>query len=171
MLKLMGAVLVVLAFTMLGFRIADNYRMRPRQLRLLIRSLTSLQAEIEYQATPLPEALVRVAAKTSPPFSKMFERVSHRLLEGKTSVDKAFVQAIKDLEQSSSLHSGDCEAVLLVAQSLATMDREHLHTQFQLSVESLGEAERLAREQGQKNGRLFQYLGVLTGVMLVILLY
>ncbi|WAH38996.1 stage III sporulation protein SpoIIIAB [Alicyclobacillus dauci] len=171
MLKLVGAMLIVLATTLIGFRVAGAYRDRPRQLRSLIRALTHLQAEVEYQTTPLPVALQNVAARGSPPCSTMFQRVSDHLIKDGMTVSEAFRVSLVRLVGESALQSADCEAIQSVADSLSTMDVTHLQTQFQMALEALRQAESGAREHGLKNARLWQYLGVLTGVILVILLY
>ncbi|EPZ48962.1 stage III sporulation protein SpoIIIAB [Alicyclobacillus acidoterrestris] len=171
MLKLVGAMLLVLATSLLGFQMARAHRDRPRQLRSLIRALTHLQAEVEYQSTPLPTALANVAERASPPCSSMFRRVSDMLMEKGASVQAAFRSGIAELVADSALKGSDCEPIQMVAETLSTMDRAHLQTQFQLSIDALMQAEQQAREQGLKNARLWQYMGVLTGVILVILLY
>ncbi|MFB5191137.1 hypothetical protein [Alicyclobacillus fastidiosus] len=171
MLKLIGAMLLVLATSLLGFQVARAHRDRPRQLRGLIRALTHLQAEVEYQSTKLPTALANVAERASPPCSSMFTNVSEMLLKRGASVQMAFRTGIEELVAQSALTAADCEPIQMVAETLSTMDRAHLTTQFQLSIDALHQAERQAREQGLKNARLWQYLGVLTGVILVILLY
>lgn len=170
-LKLIGSFIVVLATTLLGFQMAAAYRDRPRQLRQLIRALTDLQAQVEHQATPLPTALERAATRASAPSAAMFGDVAHLLRMGGMSVSEAFATALSSLRERSALLPADLEAIQMVADTLSTMDGQHLHTQFQLSTDALRQAETLARDTGLKNARLWQYLGVLTGVILVILLY
>ncbi|MFD1675023.1 stage III sporulation protein SpoIIIAB [Alicyclobacillus fodiniaquatilis] len=171
LLKLVGAMLLVLATTLVGFKMAGAYRDRTRQLRALIRAVTHLQAQVEYQTTPLPSALQHVAARCSPPCGVMFQRAGERLAAENEGVSEAFRSALSWLQAESALKAGDCELVQMLAETLATTDRAHLDTQFQFTIDHLRQAEEDAREQGMKNARLWQYLGVLSGVLLVILLY
>lgn len=173
-MKMIGAIVIVLAMTLFGLRTASLYRERPRQIRALKRAITLLQAEIEYQLTPLPQALERVAsrsAQTSHQLERLFKQVRADLLSGGMTVSEAFRASLARLEQESALSPSDCEAVLGVAETLSTLDRDHLDTQFQLSLDALTQAETEALEQGNKNARLWQYLGLLSGVMIVVLLY
>lgn len=168
---MLGAIVIILATTLFGFQAAAMYRERPRQLRALKRALTHLQAEVEYQLTPLPQALSHVASRAGQPFEQLFEGVRDRLQGGGATIREAFQSSLTQLEAESALSHSDCEAVLAVAETLSTMDRGHLDTQFQLSIDALSQAEAEAIEQGTKNARLWQYLGILSGVMIVILLY
>jgi len=59
MLKLAGAILVLLSGTLIGFRQAARYADRTAQIRQLIHALQRLETEIGFGHTPLPEALER----------------------------------------------------------------------------------------------------------------
>lgn len=173
-MKMMSVIVIVLATTLFGLRTAALYRERPRQIHALRRAMTVLQAEVEYQLTPLPQALEHVAsrsAQASQQVERLFQQVRTNLLTGGMTVAEAFHVSLARFEQESALSHSDCEPVLAVAETLSTMDRGHLDTQFQLSIDALTQRETEALEQGNKNARLWQYLGVLSGVMIVILLY
>jgi len=66
-LKFSGMLLIIMAGWAIGFTIAKKFRQRPLQLRAFQSSLLMLQTEISYTATPLPEALSRVARRCEPP--------------------------------------------------------------------------------------------------------
>ena len=56
MIKIIGAILIILATTWTGFEASRHLSERPRQLRLLKSALQSLEAEIMYGHTPLHTA-------------------------------------------------------------------------------------------------------------------
>jgi len=62
MLKIAGCLLIISAGSFAGISLARNYARRPGELRNMITALQMLETEISYTATPLPEALTRMAA-------------------------------------------------------------------------------------------------------------
>ncbi len=60
MMKIIGAVLIIIATTWTGFEASRHLSERPRQLRLLKSALQSLEAEIMYGHTPLHEAMQEI---------------------------------------------------------------------------------------------------------------
>ena len=73
MIKLIGAVFIIVATTWIGFEISRRFSERPKQLRALRTALQSLEAEIMYGHTPLHEAARRLAEQLSKPLSTFFE--------------------------------------------------------------------------------------------------
>lgn len=72
MLKLLGAVFIVVATTWTGFEMAKIYTERPRQIRQLRAALQSLEAEIMYGHTPLHTASQQIAKQLAQPVSTLF---------------------------------------------------------------------------------------------------
>lgn len=81
MLKIIGALLVLFAGTMIGFYQAGRFAARPRQLRQLAHGLQRLETEISYGFTPLPEALERSAGASAEPVAGLLHRAAALLSE------------------------------------------------------------------------------------------
>lgn len=173
MLRLVGSVLVLMATTTIGFRMAGSYRQRPREIRHLMTAVNHLQAEIEFQARPLPSALMEVGRRGEGASGELFLAAAKHLREDGTNVEGAFTTAVDDIlaRSENALSSRDLDPIRAIANSLSSMDSKHLRGQFGLAVDALSQAERDAREEAAKSARLWQYLGILAGVMVVILLY
>ncbi|OFW75358.1 MAG: stage III sporulation protein AB [Alicyclobacillus sp. RIFOXYA1_FULL_53_8] len=170
-LKLLGAGLVFVSFTGLGFRIARDFRERPRQLRALMQSLRLLQAEIEYSVTPLPLALEQVARRSQAPMVDVFQTASDLLKTSDSSVLAAFEEGLAASKAKSAFRAEDYEALEEFGKTLGMSDRVNQSRQLQVTLTRLDGLEREAREIQKRNERLWQYLGVLTGLLVVILLY
>jgi stage III sporulation protein AB len=61
MLKVLGAVLILMATSKIGFDSARQLRKRPRQIQELRSGLAILKTEINYGTRPLAEAFERIA--------------------------------------------------------------------------------------------------------------
>ncbi len=171
MLKLVGACLLLIASTSIGFHIARGYRERPRQLRYLMHAIRLLQTEIEYSVTPLPEAFEKVAKHARQPCDTLFRVAAERLNGGEVSAADALSAGVEAVKPKSSLRETDFIIFMDFAKVLGTADRIHLSKQFQATLTHLDELEKESREAQKRNEKLWQYLGVLTGLLFIILLY
>lgn len=169
-MRLIGSALVVVASTAIGFAIAKGYRERPRQLRLLIEALRLLRAEIEFTATPLPQALRRVARQIAKPVGTLFEQAALALTETDTTVAGALLAGYEWVRRKSYLQPADVETLATFARTLGTSDSVHQSQQFDATLAQLEGLERKAGDAKQKYERLAQYIGVLGGLFVVILL-
>jgi stage III sporulation protein AB len=169
--KLIGAALVIAACTGIGFRIAADYRQRPRQLRALMHAIRVLRTEIEYTVTPLPLAFDRVAERSERPIAQLFATAAEVLRMGGLSADEAFHRGIEELRAASALKQPELHVMETFGKTLGTSDRLHQSQHIEAALVHLASIEREAREAQRRNERLWQYLGSLTGLLLVILLY
>lgn len=170
MMRMIGSALVLLASTLLGFQVARSYRDRPKQISKLIEAIGMLRTEIEFNLTPLPEALTRVAEKSAKPFNGMFTTIAHSLSDG-VSVREAFHGAIEGTRADSALQSGDFLVVEDFALTLGTSDLLHQRQQLDNCLTRLQSLGNQADAERQKNERMWQFLGVLFGLFVVVVLY
>jgi stage III sporulation protein AB len=170
-MKAIGAGLVMVSSTGLGFRIARDFRERTRQLRALILSVRMLQSEIEYSVTPLPQALRRIAARSQAPLDQLFEVSAQALQDNDITVMVAFQAGIAACEARSALQVQDFEIMTEFGKTLGTSDRIHQSQHFEVTLSRLDGLEHEARESQRQHERMWQYIGVLTGLLLVVLLY
>jgi stage III sporulation protein AB len=170
LVKLLGAALVVGACTGLGFRIAADYRHRPRQLRSLMHALRMLRTEIEYSLTPLPLAFERTADRASPPVSRFFRVCAERIDNG-DAPPEAVVAGLKELAAASALKSPELEVVQALGGTLGSSDRQNQCQHLEAALVHLAHLEQEARDAQRRNERLWQYLGFLAGLLIVVVLY
>lgn len=171
MMKLLGAALLLMSCTAIGFRIARDYRERPRQIRILMQALRLLKQEIEFSVTPLPQALSRVALRTAPPVSKLMEAIASNLGESDISVADAFASSLQEVKAYTAFRAPDMEVLQEFGETLGTSDRVHQSQHFAAVLTQLESLEHEAQDAQRRNERLWQYLGVLTGLLLLVLLY
>ncbi|MCL6445810.1 MAG: stage III sporulation protein AB, partial [Alicyclobacillus sp.] len=134
MLKAIGAALVFVASTGLGFAMARAFRNRPKQLRYLTQALRLLQAEIEYHQTPLKMALTRVAARVRPPVGGVFLTAAEGLNENQTAVTEAFAAALRAHEAHLALQPADVAVLRDLVQTLGQSDRAHQVQELEVAL-------------------------------------
>lgn len=136
-----------------------------------MQSLRLLQAEVEFSVTPLPQALTRVANRSVPPVNRMFDAIAVQLGNSDITVADAFELCLHRERAGVALKQVDLDALQEFGETLGTSDRVHQTKQFAATLAELERLEREARESQRRHERLWQYLGILTGLLLLILLY
>ncbi|MBB6692974.1 stage III sporulation protein AB [Cohnella xylanilytica] len=171
MIKLIGAVLVLFAGTMIGFAQAARFAERPKQIRSLLHALQRLETEIGYGQTPLPDALHRMSLAIPPPLSAMFAGIAAELRSGSGStVGEVWEKALTAGWASTSMRAGEKEAMLRLGATLGGSGKEDQLKHVRLAALQLQSEEATAREEQQRYEKLCRSLGVLGAALVVILM-
>jgi stage III sporulation protein AB len=171
MIKIFGAVLIVLASTLIGFIIAETTRKRLLQLKELQSALIQLQNEIFYTRTALPEACDSVAYRGKYPINKIFEKVSDQLKNnGSNSVYDAFLASLNDESEGMCITKEDKEILLDLAKALGESDIEGHKKVFNLAEHNLKTIIQTLEGNVDKNVKMYRSLGFSLGAAVAIIL-
>lgn len=172
MIKLIGAMCVIMAGTLLGFYQALQLSARPRQLRQALQSLQRLETEILYGFTPLPEALRAVADAGSAPVAELFAVAAERLdAPDAGTVQECWRQTVHDIWPRTAMKRTEQEALLQLGSVLGRSDRGDQAKHLKLAAGVLAAEEAEAAEDYRRYGKMWRSLGLLSGVLIVILMY
>lgn len=172
MLKLIGACLILAACGHIGLTWARIYEKRPQQLTALEGALQLLETEILYTATPLREALKQVEAKCDPEVAGLFRSTAAELnkMEGITA-GEAWERAAEEFFPETALSQRDLHIIKRFGAYLGASDREDQAKHLEMAKSQLRLAASQAEAISLKNSKVFKYLGFLSGLMLVLILY
>ncbi|MBO8142641.1 MAG: stage III sporulation protein AB [Firmicutes bacterium] len=172
MWRLFGAALVLAACGMFGALVARARTERIRVLGELETAFSMLATEIGYAATPLPEALLKVSRHSPPPVDGFLERAAGEIA-GPSGVPtaEAWAAAVRAQRSRWCLARED-EAVLLdlgpyLGQTGAADQEKHLR----LTLTRLGRLHARAEAEAHVQSRLWRYLGLCAGGLMVLLFY
>lgn len=172
MLNIIGAVIILVAGTLIGFYRAAQYADRPKQIRQLIQSIQRLETEINYGFTPLPKALKRISRSTQGPVSNLFEQAATRLSQNDGLTTKESWQQIMDEEWSSTaMNVTEKEIMLQLGSTLGISDRNDQLKHLRLASNQLQSEEFTAKEEQIRYEKMCKSLGVLSGALIVIIMY
>lgn len=172
MLKLLGAVLIVLAGTLAGFKRAAQYADRPRNIRALIAALQRLETEILYGYTPLPEALHRIGQQSKEPLRAFFTAAADEMSPPQNRSAEEGIQRAMELHfKSAALKGTEKEIIRQLSCTLGTSDRSNQSTHIALALQQLKQEETVAREDQGKYEKMSKSLGLLLGALIVILIF
>lgn len=171
MIKLIGAVIIIVATTWTGFEASRNLSERPRQLRALKSALQSLEAEIMYGHTPLHEAARRLSSQLSKPLSTFFDAFSEKLTGTETTVKEAWETSLKEIWKLTAFKQGEFEIMKQFGETLGRHDRFSQQKHIMLTLTHLEREEADAVQSQAKYEKMVKSLGFLSGLLLIILLF
>ncbi|MDQ0208972.1 stage III sporulation protein SpoIIIAB [Alkalicoccobacillus murimartini] len=169
-MKWLGAILVILACTWIGFEAAKRMSDRPKQLRQLKVGIQALEAEMLYGLTPLAEASIHLSKQLAYPINHLFEHFAHKLESKGESAHIAWEQSLEEVWQSTSLLKGEREVLSQFGQTLGQQDRDQQQKQIKLTMVHLDREEAEAKENQLRYEKMLKSLGFLGGLLIVILM-
>lgn len=170
-LKLIVASILLLATSGIGYLMALRYGLRVKQLGYFINALNSLETYILYYSTPLPLAMKKLSERSHSSISWIFEESWKRLnsREG-YEIGEIWQETMNRNIESLSLSKEDIDIIIEFSKELGFGNKDTQKKHFQYTEMLLNEQKRKANNEKDKNGRMFNRLGVLLGLTLVIIL-
>jgi stage III sporulation protein AB len=171
MLKFVGAACIMGAAVAFGESKARFLEQRVRQLQQFQRSLKLLTAEITFSRSLLPAAFMQVSKQSDPPIRELYGCAADLLsAERELTAREAWEQALGRVYPQSSFIAADREIIGSLGVSLGVSQQEGQIKQIQLAEQHLSFALEAARENRQRQAKLWRYLGFISGAALIILL-
>lgn len=172
MIKLMGAAMVVVSSTLAGMAVAGRYSRRPRELKSLGSALQMLETEIAYGANYMKEALEQVAARCDKAVAPLFSRAAAILSsESGITAAAAWEKSLCAFYSDSALNPRDHLILRSLGSSLGISDREDQIKHLNLAMEQIKSENVRAEDEASRNVKLWNYLGFLGGLLVVLILY
>lgn len=173
MLKILGAAFIIAAATAIGWVQASQYAARVRQIRQMIHALQRLETSIMYGYTPLDEAFSELSYQAAAPLNQVFLHASQMMqsTQGVTTAKDAWAEALRTHKGKLALKEQDVRILMELGLSLGVSDREDQRNHIRHAVKRLEQEESAAKEEHSRYGRMSRSLGILSGIMLVILMY
>lgn len=169
MLKLIFLISIFLLSTYIGFAYGDTFRKRQEELKEILKALTILENDIVYGTTPLPEALENLSYKVCEPVTKFIKALTGRLINGDVeSVYQGVLEEFLLLENEFYLCHDDKRIMEDFFKSLGESGVYGQKKIFSLAIEGIKMNLKDADESSKKNIKLYRYLGVCFGAIVII---
>ena len=166
-IRILGAVFIILGCGGFGFLIAHNARRETMALRQFISALEFMECELNYRLTPLPQLCRQVSTVFGGCIGHFFLCLSEEMeLQSAPHVERCVLKAIR---RCPDIPGKTCKRVIALGQSLGLFDLEgQIKCIRAINRENLRILELDSRDQ---NSRLRSYktLGLCAGAALVIL--
>lgn len=171
MLKLFGALLIIICSTFWGLSYSTGIEKRYKELLALKNSITILQCELEYTNVQLG-AVIRNVISNNKEHSSFWVVLEEKLSKKEAKTFRnIWYDSIRVEFKNSYLHEGDLLKLLRLGETLGMADRNQQINMIKLYLKTLDQTiQQLEREKLQ-NKKMAQSLGVVMGIFVVVILY
>lgn len=168
MIRLIGALLTAGGGAFLGLSAARRLKRRARVLRQLAGALEQMDREVAFRLTPMPRLMEQLAAWPEPVGTLFANCRKGMEALGEQSLAEIWRRALAETDLDLE---GRAAAVLdELGEVLGRFEESGLRSALARAAAELAREGELAREDGEKRGRMYQVLGLAWGGLLVILL-
>lgn len=170
-LKGIGSVLIVVATSLIGYGFGLDLQKHLEEQRYLRQIIFMIRGEIRYAKTPLSEVLEHVGKRSKDPYRSWFQTLAAQLRERSgNSFQTLWEQTMKTYLIQSALSQEDLEQLRELGQNLGYLDGEMQIRTIDLYLERLELAIEKTREDLTAKKRLYNYLGVMSGILIAVVL-
>lgn len=170
--KLLGCLFILISSWLIGNEYSKRFTKRLNNLIYLQNCIQMLETEIVYASNPLLDAFKNLYEKGNKNVSFLFKDIGEYLMENK---DKFMIDSFKyNLEKSReklALNNDDIEVILSLGRTLGTSDTIDQQKHFKTAIMNLELNQKDAKEDKEKNAKMYKSLGALFGMALVLMLY
>lgn len=169
-MKVVGAVLVMIASCGIGFLFAGEINKRKQELIEQYNLIRLLLGDIRYMRATLPEAISKAMIRHRGSYSDFLKTVSDILDEAPgICLSEIWKRAVNESLKQSALKELDKQMLKNFGEAISVADRENVMMSFEQYLNELKEViDGVSRVAGTK-AKLYRSLGVLTGVFIVVL--
>lgn len=157
MLRVIGCVLVIMACSSMGFEKSKELSVHRKQLEELQRIFTLIQTKIEYIKIPFDELFVNMD-------SEWLNAISKELKQHKKSFKEIWISSIETHFKESFLTKSELEELKQIGKNISHPEAIRLY------LIQLDNAIQTTREEEKEKKKLYQSMGIMAGIFLVIML-
>lgn len=170
-LKVAGSVLIILATTLTGYGLGLEQQRLLEEQRYLRQIVFLIRGEIRYAKTPLAEVFGHVGHRIKEPYQSWFLSLEKELRgRSGSTFQELWEQTMKAHLVCPPLKQEDLEQLCALGQSLGYLDTQmQLHT-LDLYLERLELAAEHTKDGLTARKRLYNYLGVMSGIFIAVVL-
>lgn len=169
--KLLGSSLVIFVGSYVGFSLAKQCGERLTSLRQILSCIVSLRSYMNYTSMELSDGLVQCAHGTNKKVTGFFLLIASLLKKNFLTTPEAAVnEGLNVYKRLLALKEEDCEVLKLLGSNLGRMNKSEQEKYLLMVEKRLEILEREAARFRDKNSKMYRYLGVCGGMMIVLLL-
>ncbi len=171
MIKWIGVGFILFSCGGIGFEMKNKLEKRIEALRTIKRIIFMLRGEIKYGNAPLGEAFASIGNRMESPYREFLMETAKEMehLNGKT-FQGIWKQMKENYLKGLPLLKKDWDHLLDFGDHLGYLDKEMQLNTIELYLEQLEEEILSAQGNLKKNGKLYQSLGIMGGILITILI-
>lgn len=170
-LYILACFVVLLGCGALGVVFSGKFKERVNQLSQLQSVMTQLEFDIDFLNITLDESFERISRNIENPLKSVFLYISDRLKKDPVAdMQRLWSRAITKYQYDLMLSKEDVDILIDFSKTLGEGNREKEKNNIKLAQMRLKMALERARNEADKNVKMYRGLGFLAGVFIVIVL-
>ncbi len=170
-MQLLGIGLIMSSCTLAGFAYDGYEGKRVKQLEQLLVGFEILRAEIDYQLTPLGEALEKASEMTDNGVDDLFGNFAYKLAQNDDiDTKRMWFSAIDESRRQLSLKEEDYKVLETFGAAIGMLDKEMQKKKIDWVLSRLSNKKDTAQSMYERKSKLYRGLGVLVGLSISIVL-
>ena len=159
MLKIFGCCAIIMACTAFGVEHGNEVSKHRKALEELHKIFTLFQLEVQFTKIPVREVFIKLLSKADPPYKSWMEDIDHI-----GNFEEDWSKLIDTHFQESHLTKEEKNELKALGKNLGCSEAISLYlSSLELSIQN-------TREEEKEKKKLYQSMGVMGGIFLVILL-
>ena len=165
-LKYIMIFLVFMVSFLLGNLISKKYILRVKELKEIKGAFNIIESKIKFTYEPLPEIFRQTAKIVSSNTAAIFMEASNNMKS--LGAEEAWYKSLESV--STNLNADDIENIKSFGKMLGKIDKEGQVSQLELSKSFIEMQIEKAKNDENKNAKMYKTLGVIIGLAFVIIL-
>lgn len=157
---------IIINSFIIGNLISNKYVQRVKELQEIKNGLNIFKNKAKFTYAPISDIFVEVSENLNTNIKELFKNSSDYMKI--LSADKAWIKAID--ESSNNLKSSDKDVIKNLGKLLGKTDIDGQLSGIELTETFLDEQINNAKEEQEKNRKLYKTLGAVVGLVIVIIL-
>ncbi len=171
MFKIASLIIIFVSFSYAGFIYGESFRKREQQLKECNKILLMLKNEIVFLYSPIEEAFGKVSKKCSEPMQHILLNLRAKLIDGNAeSIYEAAKEEYNKVKEHLYFEKSDVCLFSDFFKSLGESTIDGQKALFDITEEELKISIKEAHELTKRNVKLYRYVGVCAGFIIVIFL-
>lgn len=165
MLRILGGILVIISCLGIGLEKSESLTRHREELEELQRIFTNIRTELEYMRTPIDELFYKLQKKFNGANQNwLIELSKSKSALGKNTFNDIWVSSIDTHFKESFLTKSELEELKHIGKHLSQPEAIRLYLiQLENSIQT-------TREEEKEKKKLYQSMGILVGIFLVLVL-
>jgi len=163
--------IIFVSISLIGIEIGKMKTLRINDLREFKKAFLILKSEIESFKTPLGECCKNISLKTKEPVSQIFGAVHDEIYNfTQNNLDSVWVNKIEKYKSYLNLKNEDIEELKSFGNCFGFSDDNMQKKNIDFTISYIDDKIEILNQETEKNKKLFNNLGILSGILACILL-
>ncbi len=172
MFKIFGVIMIIFSTTYIGFLKASTYKNRILELTEFQKGFELFETEVRFTKSPLCTAFLNISKNLSGNVSLIFKQFSEEYLDTNgESANEIWDKVIDNNIKNLNLVSNDLSIIKDFGICLGTFDEEGQLESVSSIIKRLSSHQDSVTVLCEKNSKLYQSLGVYSGILVSVLLF